>query len=106
MILHERGIVSLIESVQVDKLYISCHFKCNIKGKTVVSTLPFEPYEGKIELTWYDILLHPIKSYNRYYHTPIIVYSDDTHETIVLKAFQKVSNYFEWNSQEKKYIYN
>ncbi len=106
MILHERNIISLIEFVKIDKFYVSCHFKCNIKGKTVVSTVPFEPYDGKIIFTWQDILLHPVKSYNRYYHTPITIYGNDTHDTIVLKAFKKVSNYFIWNQQENRYIYN
>jgi len=51
------------------------------------------------------MLLHPIKSYNRYYHTPIKIYGDDCQETIVLKAFEKVSKYFEWNAKEQKNTY-
>ena len=102
----QRDIVSLVEFVKIDKFYVSCHFKCKVKDKTVVSTVPFEPYDGKIEFEWKDILFHPIKSYNRYYHTPITIYGRDNHETIVLKAFKKVSNYFIWNHQENKYIYN
>ena len=102
----DEKVNELIDFVKIDRFYVSCHFKCQVKGKTVVSTVPFEPYEGKIEFTWQDIVLHPIKSYNRYYHTPITIYGNDTHHTIVIKAFKKVSNYFIWNQEENKYIYN
>lgn len=102
----ERAIVSLIEYVKIDRFYISCHFKCSVKNKVVVSTVRFEPFDGAIEFSWQDILFHPIKSYNRYYHTPITIYSNNSHNTIVLKAFKKVSNYFVWNNQENRYIYN
>jgi len=101
-----KNIVSLIEFVKIDRFYISCHFKCNVKDKVVVSTVPFEPFDGRIEFTWQEILLHPIKSYNRYYHTPITIYGADNHDIIVLKAFKKVSNYFIWNTKENRYIYN
>lgn len=99
-------VVNLLDFVKIDRFYVVCHFKCKVKNKTVVSTVPFEPYAGRIEITLKDILLHPIESYNRYYHTPIKIYGSDCHETIVLKAFEKVSKYFEWNSQEQKYIYH
>ena len=106
MILSHENIVSLVEFVEIDKHTVSCHFKCAVKDKTVVSTVAFEPYDGKIEFIWQDIVFHPIKSYNRYYHTPITIYGNNCNETIVLKAFKKVSKYFSWNSKEKKYIYN
>ena len=106
MKIEHKNIISLIEFVKIDKFYISCHFKCNVKDKVVVSTVPFEPFDGRIEFTWQDILFHPIKSYNRYYHTPITIYGNDNHDTIVLKAFKKVSNYFIWNQQQNRYIYN
>jgi len=101
----DKEIVSLLEYIRIDKYYVSCHFKCPVKNKTVISTVPFEPYEGKIEITWQDVLLHPIKTYNRYYHTPITIYSDHSHETIVVKAFKNVAKHFKWNPKEKKYIY-
>lgn len=101
-----KRVVSLIDFVRIDKFYVVCHFKCKTTNKIVVSTVPFEPYEGKIEISLKDILLHPIESYHKYYHTPITIYSKDCHETIVLKAFEKVSNYFVWNQKEQKYIYN
>lgn len=101
-----KNIVSLLESVRVDEFYVVCHFKCKVKDKIVVSTVPFEPYDGKIEITLKDALLHPIESYNRYYHTPITIYGDGCNETIVLKAFEKVSEYFKWDKKEQKYIYN
>lgn len=106
MIVHEEGIADLVEYVKVDRFFISCHFKCTEKDKTIVSTVPFEPYEGTIKLSFKDILLHPLHSYNRYYHTPITIYGNNCHETIVLKAFSKVSNYFIWNQQENRYTYN
>ncbi len=106
MIKHSNKVVSLLDFVKIDRFYVVCHFKCKTKNKTVVSTVPFEPYDGKIEITWKDVLLHPIKSYNRYYHTPITIYGQDCHETIVLKAFEKVSKYFEWSAKEQKYIYH
>lgn len=101
-----KNILDLVDFVKIDKMYISCHFKCKVKDKTVVSTVSFEPFEGKIEITTLDMILHPIKSYNKYYHTPITIFGDECQKTIVLKAFKKVSNYFVWNQQEKKYIYN
>ena len=101
-----KHITDLVDFVRIDQSYISCHFKCKIKDKTVVSTLAFEPYNGKIEISTLDMILHPIKSYNKYYHTPITIFAEDCHETIVLKAFKKVSNYFVWNQQQDCYIYN
>ncbi|QOY55675.1 hypothetical protein HUE87_05470 [Candidatus Sulfurimonas marisnigri] len=106
MLKNSETIVSLLDYVKIDRFYVVCHFKCKTKNKTIVSSVPFEPYDGKIEITWQDMLLHPIKSYNRYYHTPIIIYGNDCHETIVIKAFEKVSSYFDWNQEEKKYIFH
>jgi len=100
-----KNIVNLLEYVKIDSFSIVCHFKCTETNKSVVSSVPFEPYGGKIEFTWQELLLHPLKSYNRYYHTPITIYSNDIHETIILKAFQKVSKHFLWNSEKNKYIY-
>lgn len=106
MAIHKEGILSLVDFVKVDRFFVSCHFTCSVKNKTIIATVPFEPYNGKIEITWKDIVLHPVKSYNRYYHTPITIYGNNCNETIVLKAFKQVSNYFIWNQQEHKYIYN
>lgn len=102
-IVYEK-VISLVEYVKIDTFNIECHFKCQETKQEVVSSVAFEPYDGKIELTWKDILLHPIKSYNRYYHTPIVIYGNDNHEAIVLKAFQKVANHFQWNGEKKQYI--
>lgn len=106
MSIKDEKINALVDFVSIDKFYVSFHFKCKIKGKTVISTVPFEPFEGKIEFTWQDILFHPVKSYNKYYHTPITIYGGDSHHTILLKAFQKVSKYFVWDSKDNMYIYN
>jgi len=100
-----QNIISLVEYLQVDRFYVTCHFKCKVTNKTVISSVPFEPYDGKIELSWSDMLFHPFKSYNRYYHTPITIYGSDTHETIVLKAFKKVAKSFTWSYKDEKYIY-
>ncbi|WP_226962183.1 hypothetical protein [Sulfurimonas marina] len=104
-IIHDK-ILLLLDYVKIDSASIVCHFKCKESNKEVISELAFEPYDGKIEITWKEMLLHPIESYNRYYHTPIVIYSHDTHETIVLKAFQKVANRFKWNSEKKQYVCN
>lgn len=104
-IIHSN-VLSLLEYVKIDSFNVTCHFKCDETNKRVVSTVAFEPYAGKIEFTWQDIIFHPIKSYNRYYHTPITIYGNDTHETIVLKAFKKVSRHFKWNDEEKRYTYS
>ena len=87
-------VLSLLEYIKIDSFSVECHFKCSKTNKSIISSVPFEPFDGKIELSWQDVLLHPIKSYNRYYHTPITIYSYDAHETIVLKAFMKVSQHF------------
>jgi len=102
----KHNLNNLIDHVKIDQFYVICYFKCRIKNKTVISRIPFEPYDGKIEFTWQDILFHPIQSYNKYYHTPIKIYDsckDD--ETLVQKAFNKVSKYFRWDSKLKTYVY-
>jgi hypothetical protein len=105
MLIHHRNILPLLEFVKIDRFYIVCHFKCKVKNKTVISAIPFEPYEGKLEIPWQDILLHPVQSHDKYFHTPITIYADDCHETMVLKAFEKVADQFEWNFKEDKYIH-
>ena len=100
-----QNVISLLEFVKMDSFYVVCHFKCRVTNKSVISAVSFEPFEGKIELTWKDMLFHPMASWKRYYHTPITIYGNDCHETIVLKAFKKVANSFTWNSKEQKYIH-
>lgn len=102
-IVHDK-VLQLIEYVKIDSFSVECHFRCKESNKEVVSSVAFEPYDGKIEITWKDILLHPIESYNRYYHTPITIYGDNTHEAIVLKAFEKVANHFRWHPEKNEYI--
>jgi hypothetical protein len=101
----QNNIRALVESIEIDKFHISCLFRCSVTKRSVLCTLPFEPYEGKIEFTWQEIVFHPINSYNKYYHTPINVYSESCQETILLKAFEKVSDNFIWNEELKKYVY-
>lgn len=100
----EDKILMLLDYIKIDTASIECHFKCRKTNKEVIAELPFEPYDGAIVITWKDILFHPVESYNRYYHTPIVIYSHDTHETIILKAFKKVANKFIWNSELQQYI--
>jgi len=104
--MNNKNIIALLDHITITSSTVTCHFKCSKTNENIISIVPFEPYDGKIEFEWKDILFHPIKSYNRYYHTPITIYGRDNHETIVVKAFKKVSNYFIWNHQENKYIYN
>ncbi len=106
MPINHNSIISLLEYIKIDSVNIVCHFKCQESNKSIVSSLPFEPFSGKIEFTWQEIIFHPIESYNRYYHTPIIIYGSDSHETIVLKAFKQVADKFSWNAQKQIYIYN
>ena len=103
--MHDEKITSLLEYVKIDKFYVSCHFRCSVTNKTVISTVPFEPYEGKIELSWQDIVFHPIQSWDKYYHTPITIYDLACEDTIVKKAFKKVSKYFKWDVDTQNYIY-
>ena len=103
-IIHEN-ILHLLEYVKIDRFSVVCYFRCKLTDKSIVSSVPFEPYEGSIEFTWKELLLHPVKSYNKYYHTPITIYGNDCHETIVLKAFEKVSGHFKWNDEKQMYIY-
>ncbi len=102
----EKNIIPLLEFIKIDKSHVSCHFRCTTKNKIVISTVPFEPYHGAIIITWHELFLHPLESYNRYYHTPITIYGNDSDETILIKAFQNVANKFIWNYREKKYIYS
>ena len=105
MSLKHVKVTQLLEFVKIDRFYVVCHFKCSITNKTIISTVPFEPYDGKIEISWQDLLRHPIESYNKYYHTPITIYNNNSQETIVFKAFEKISNYFEWSDSYKSYVY-
>lgn len=106
MPIQNSEILELLDSIEIDKFYVICHFKCHFTHKTVISTVPFEPYDGKIEISYKEMLLHPIKSYNRYYHTPITIYDhNNTNDTIVLKAFEKVAKYFVWDQHLNRYIY-
>ena len=106
MMMSYNDVNTLLEYVKIDRFTVVCHFRCRETHKRVVSAVAFEPFDGKIEITWLDILLHPFKSYDRYYHTPITIYGSDSHDTIVLKAFKKVSNHFKWSSQKKMYIHS
>ena len=102
----DKSVIMLLDFIKIDKFYVTCHFKCKVKNRTIVSTVPFEPFDGKIEFTWKEVLLHPLDSYNRYYHTPITIYDSESRNTIVLKAFKNVSSYFVWDDKEKKYIFD
>lgn len=104
-ITHDK-VVPLLEYISVDTQSVICYFRCTVTNKTVASVVPFEPFEGKIVITFKDMLLHPVKSYNRYYHTPITIYGNNTHDTLVVKAFKKVSRHFVWNTQKQIYIHN
>jgi hypothetical protein len=102
--IEENSIIhTLLEYVEVDGERVVCHFKCPQSDKRIVSAVAFEPYSGKIVITWKDILFHPIKSYKRYYHTPIVIFGNDTQHTIVMKAFKQVSTQFLWDEKEKTY---
>jgi len=103
VIMHDK-VLKLIKYVKIDRFSVECHFRCQESGQEVVSHVAFEPYDGKIELSWRDIVLHPIESYNRYYHTPITIYGNDTDETIVAKAFEKVAQHFVWNNEKQEYV--
>ncbi len=105
MSINHKDVTSLLEFVKIDRFYVVCHFRCKVTNKTIISTVPFEPYDGKIEISWQEIMLHPIDSYNRYYHTPITIYNHDSHDTIVLKAFEKIVKYFEWSNSYNSYVY-
>jgi hypothetical protein len=100
----EHDINPLVDFVKMDRFSVVYHFKCKVTNKSVMSSVPFEPFEGKIEITWQDILFHPIASYNRYYHTPITIYAKDNHNTILLKAFKKVSSKFKWSTEYNQYV--
>ncbi len=100
---HEK-IAPLLEFVKIDRFYVACHFRCSVTKKSIISTVPFEPYNGKIEISWQEKLLHPIESYNRYNHTPITIYDNECRDTIVVKAFEKVLKYFEWSKSYNSYV--
>ncbi|SFV64567.1 hypothetical protein MNB_SM-4-673 [hydrothermal vent metagenome] len=104
MSMSHQNIITLLEYVKIDSFSIVCHFRCKQTNKRVISTVAFEPYAGKIEFTWLELLLHPIKSHKRYHHTPITIYSNEMNETIVLKAFKKVSKHFKWSNETNSYI--
>ena len=90
----DTKIYSLLDYVEVNASSVKYHFKCQKSGKTAVSELAFEPYDGKIVITLKDLLLHPIKSYKRYYHTPIVIYSKTEQKALLQKAYLNISDYF------------
>ena len=102
--MNNKNIIALLDHITITSSTVTCHFKCSKTNENIISIVPFEPYDGKIKLSFKDILLHPIKSYNRYYHTPIIIYANNNENTIVIKAFKKVSHKFKWNPQQNQYI--
>ncbi|WP_324172877.1 hypothetical protein [Sulfurimonas sp.] len=105
MSINHKDVTPLLEFIKIDRFYVVCHFRCKITNKTIISTVPFEPYDGKIEISWQEILMHPIDTYNRYYHTSITIYDNNSHDTIVIKAFEKILKYFEWSNSYNSYIY-
>lgn len=104
MPINHKKITSLLEFVKVDRFDVICHFRCRVTNQIIISKVPFEPYDGKIEISLLEMFFHPVKSYDRYYHTPIVIYNYDCHETIVLKAFRKVLKYFEWSNFYNSYV--
>ena len=106
MLITHENVITLIDYVKIDSYSVICHFKCNETNKSVVCAVPFEPYAGKTNFTYKEILLHPIQSYNKYYHTPITIYGNTTEETIIVKAFKKVSRHFIWDSQKEMFIHS
>ena len=100
-----QNIAPLLDFVKIDRFYVVCHFKCDITKKNVISSVPFEPYEGAIEITFKEALFHPIASYNKYYHTPIVIYDNNCQESVVVKAFKRVSNKFRWDHEEEKFVH-
>lgn len=90
----DEKILSFLEYVEVNATSVKYHFKCHKSGKKASSELPFEPYDGKIIITLKDILLHPVKSYKRYYHTPIVIYSKTEQKALLRKAYLNISDYF------------
>ncbi|MBU0632777.1 hypothetical protein KKA17_09025 [bacterium] len=90
-------ILGHLERVHVDKHNVYCYFTCKDESnreRHILSTLPFEPYEGKMVFTYKDVLLHPFKTWDRYYHTPITIYSYENQKSIVEKAFSLIENKF------------
>lgn len=100
----ETALKRLVENIKIDKEHIVFYFRCPKTHRVIKSELPFEPYSGKIEFTWQELLLHPIDSYNRYYHTPIIIYDQKNEETILKKAFERVADQFLWDEPHGRYI--
>ncbi|WP_345991383.1 hypothetical protein [Sulfurimonas sp. HSL-1716] len=91
-------ILNYVERVHVDKFNVYCYFTCKDERdrvRHILSTIPFEPYEGKMVFSYKDVLLHPFRSWERYYHTPITIYSPDNQETIVQKAFALIEDKFD-----------
>lgn len=106
MLITNEKVILLLDYVKIDSYSVICHFKCKQTNKSVVSAVPFEPFKGKITFTYKEIFLHPIKSYNKYYHTPITIYGKQTEETIILKAFKKVARHFVWDAKKEMFIHN
>ncbi|QSZ41980.1 hypothetical protein GJV85_07615 [Sulfurimonas aquatica] len=106
MQVNHKNVVSLLEYVDIDRFNVTCHFKCEHSNKSIVSIVPFEPCRARVELSWLEMLLHPFKSYESYHNRPITIYSDEDHESIIIKAFLKVSPHFIWNNKKKKFIYS
>jgi len=98
-----QKITPLVDYIKIDRTTVSCHFKCPVSGKKIVSTVAFEPFEGKITLTLKDWLFHPLQSYKKYFHTPIVIYAQECNKSIILKAFKQVASDFIWDDEKESY---
>jgi len=98
-----QKITPLVDYIKIDRTTVSCHFKCPVSGKKIVSTVAFEPFEGKVSLSWRDYLFHPVKSYNKYFHTPIVIYAQECDKSIIVKAFDQVASDFIWDEKLELY---
>ncbi len=99
-------ILNHLERVHVDKHNVYCYFTCideKERVRHIISTLPFEPYEGKIIFSYADVILHPLRSWEKYYHTPITIYSKENHKSIVQKAFSFIEDKF-YFKDDKLYL--
>ncbi len=82
-----KNIVSLLEFVKMDSFYVVCHFKCRVTNKSVISAVEFEPYDGKIEISFKDMLLHPVFFLR-------LTHLDEVENCVLLYQLLCDSNYF------------
>ncbi|HFU73991.1 MAG TPA: hypothetical protein ENK65_00395 [Helicobacteraceae bacterium] len=100
-----ESIIPLIYKVEVNEDSVSCHFICPRIHKEVISIVPLVPMKVEYDLGFVDLLMHPIRSWQRMRQKERLIYGTAVENSLVVEAFQKIASHFKWNSQYNSFVY-